>query len=583
MISEAWKKPALWYTTLPQTAGRQMISVAAAGVDCAFLTLVVAASLLLYVGHLGFYYDDYSVLERMRVSHDGSLFGLYDAVRPATGQRPLQALTFATLYWIFGEHPLGYHVANACLLVVVAALLYLILRELRLPRLVCVAVPLVYSTLPHYATNRFWLDAFQITLSSAFFLLSLYAGLRCLRASGWAFGIWLLVAVVGVGASLLAYEVVYPLFVLSLGLIWWAARRLPRSELNPRVVPITLAALGVAILGFGLAKAALVAKHGQNSYQIGLQGGVLHHLAYLVSGSVKLNVGTYFLALPYVLWWIVRHHLSAADAAIAATTGVMALLYLVHLGRRERDRFAASGVWKAAVAVGLLAFVLGYAIFVANGNVLFRSAGIDNRVNAGAALGVAGLFVGAAGLLVGRLDPRWRVTAFSATVATAVAAGIFVIDNLGSFWMSASRQQDATISALARAGGPQRAWRTVILDGTCPETGPAVVFADQWDFRGALRAHWHDHAIVADVASEAMRATPRGLALQMTFLDQVTTRTYPYGPGLAVYDARNHRLYRLLDRRAAASYLARSRPSFRCAPQRSFAWGFDPSNRWSLL
>ena len=108
------------------------------------------------------------------------------------------------------------------------------------------------------------------------------------------------------------------------------------------------------------------------------------------------------------------------------------------------------------------------------------------------------------------------------------------------------------------------------------------MFADQWDLRGALRARYHDHTLVADVAAEGMRATPRGLALEMTFVEQISTRTYPYGPDLAVYDASNRRLYRLLDRRQAAEYLARSRPSFRCAPQRSFAWGFYP-RRWSLL
>jgi hypothetical protein len=64
-------------------------------------------------------------------------------------------LTFAALDRLFGLNPLGYHIVNAFLLVAVAWLFYLVLRELRLPRLLCVALPLVYSTLPHYATNRF--------------------------------------------------------------------------------------------------------------------------------------------------------------------------------------------------------------------------------------------------------------------------------------------------------------------------------------------------------------------------------------------------------------------------------------------
>lgn len=267
--------------------------MAAAAVDCAFLGVVTAASLMPYVGHLGFYYDDYSVLTRMSFSEDRSLLGLYDSVRSATGQRPLQALTFATLYWFFGADALGYHIWNAVLLVAIAALLYLVLRELRLPRLVCVAVPLLYSTLPHYATNRFWVDAFQINVSIACYLLSLYAGLRAVRASLPALIAWLPIAVLVVVGSLLAYEVVLPLFALNLGLIWWTVRRL-ESEVNRRAAPTVVGALAAAILAAGFTKLALVAEQGQNVYRIGFQDGFPHHVAYLISGSIKLHLGTYF-------------------------------------------------------------------------------------------------------------------------------------------------------------------------------------------------------------------------------------------------------------------------------------------------
>lgn len=568
-----------------ETTRRQMISTAQAAVDCAFLGSVTTISLMLYVGHLGFYYDDYGVLERMSASHDHSLLGLYHSVRPATGQRPLQALTFATLYRAFGQDPLGYHVSNACLIVVVAALLYFVLRELRLPRLVCVAVPLVYSTLPHYATNRFWLDAFQVNVSSAFYLLSLYAGLRAVRSSLPALAVWLSIAVLGIVASLLAYEVIFPLFALNVGLIWWRTRRRPEgdSDISPRALRLTISMLVAAIVAAALAKGAVIAEHGQNSYQIGFQDGFLHHIAYLGSGSIKLNVGVYFLAFPYVLWWIIWHHFSAAQAAVAGTSGLLVFLYLGHLGRRERISFATRETWRALVGVGLLAFVLGYAIFLTNQNVLFRSAGIDNRVNAGAALGVAGVFVGAIGWLAARLEARRRVAAFSVAVACAVAAGVFVINALGSFWTSAAREQRAIVTGIARETGSSPSWRRVILDGVCPETGPAIVFADQWDLTRALQLHYRDPSLRADVAAEAMRATPRGLSLDMAFVDQVSTRTYPYGRGLAVYDSTRHRLYRLINRRRASMYIAHSRPSTNCSPQRSFAWGFNPSRRWSLL
>ena len=81
--------------------------------DCAFLAIMSVLSLVLYVGRLGFYYDDYQLLERMGESGHQSVLGLYDAVSPGTGQRPLQALTYAVLYRLFGAEPLGYHVFNA--------------------------------------------------------------------------------------------------------------------------------------------------------------------------------------------------------------------------------------------------------------------------------------------------------------------------------------------------------------------------------------------------------------------------------------------------------------------------------------
>jgi hypothetical protein len=541
-------------------------------------------SLVLYVGHLGFYYDDYSILERMRASDDRSLLGLYHSVSAGISPRPVQATTFVLLYRLFGVDPLGYHVVNGFLLVAVAALLYLVLRELRLPRLVCVAVPLVYSTLPHYATDRFWFAAFQINLSTAFYLLSLYAGLRAIRSSSLAVAVWLSIAVVAVAASLLAYEVVYPLFALSVGLIWWAGRRLPDGEINRRAVLWTAGAVAASVVATGLSRLAVFAEEGSRTgHFIGFEDSVIHHVAYLVSGSIRLNLGTYFVAFPYVLWWIVRHEFSLANAAIAGITGLFALAYLWHVGRQSGATFRSSTVWRATVGVGLVAFVLGYAIFLTNQGILFRSAGIDNRVNAGAALGVAGVLVGAIGWLVGRLEWRWRPAAFAVTVGCAVAGGVFVITTLSSFWTKAARQQRAIVTAITREAGPVAPSTTIILDGSCPETGPAVVFADQWDLRAALQIRYQDPSLEADVASETMRATPDGLSIQMTFLDRVFTRTYPYGRRLFVYDHIRGRLYRLVDRTEAIRYVAHSRPSFRCPPQRSFAWGFDPSHRWTFL
>jgi hypothetical protein len=559
----------------------QRIAVAAALLDCAFLAVLVALSTLPYIRGLGFYYDDYSVLAHLNAAHDHSLGGLYHAIRPLNGQRPLQSLIFAALYRVFGLHPLGYHVVNAFLLVGVACLLYLVLRELRLPRLLCVALPLVYSSLPHYATNRFWLDAFQITASNAFYLLSFYAGLRALRARRRAALLaWLTLAVGAVAASLFAYEVVYPLFALELGLLWWAARR-SVGDLRPAQW-LTIGALAVAVVAVGVVKATLVAERGQNGYQVGFGDGLAHHLAYLVSGSIKLNVGTYFLAVPYVLWWIVRHRLSVASLGAATAAGLLAYGYVRWIADGDREALIGARHWRNCVRVGLVAFVLGYAIFLTNRQVLFRSAGIDNRVNAAAALGVAAILTGAVGWITAQLDEGRRIAVFSASVGCIVATGILIISTLGSFWTSAAKKQHAIVSSLQQKAAILPSSSTVVLDGVCPESGPAVVFADQWDLRGALALTYHDPSLAADTATQALRARARQLELEMTFLGDRSTRTYAYGPHLFVYDFPRRTLSVLRDRSEAARYLSSQRPLFRCPPQRSFAWGLDPSRRLSL-
>jgi hypothetical protein len=560
-----------------------MVWTSRAGFDCLFLSVVMAISLVPFIGRLGFYYDDYSALDRMAASHDQSIAGLFHAVRPAWGQRPLAALLSAVLYRFFGADPLGYHVVNACLLIAVALLLYLVLRELRLPRLVAVALPVVFSMMPHYASDRFWPDLIDISLSNALYLLSLYAGLRAVRSSLPSLAAWLALVVGGIGVIMFTYELFIPLFAVNVLLCWWAARRVADGS-RRHSFALTAATIVVTLAATGITKAIAVAEHGQNGYQVGLQNGLLHHLAYLVAGGVKLNFGTYLFAFPYVLGWIVWHEFSITSAVVSVVIGALTFVYLWHIGGRQGESLKVGReVWRGFIGLGLLAFVLGYSIFITTDKILFRSAGIDNRVNVAAALGLAAMLIGGVGWAATRLRPDRALVAFCGAVACVAASGVFVIQALGSYWVRAADRQDAIVAGLTREAGAVRPSTTFILDGSCPEIGPAVVFADQWDLRGRLQLAYRDPSLKADVASESMQASAGGLSIRMSFLHRVFWRTYPYGPRLLVYDASKRHLYRITDRNAAERYVARSRPSFSCPPQRSFAWGFDPMRRLGLL
>ena len=512
------------------------------------------------------------------MSQDQSFLGLYDAVRPATGQRPLQAFLLAGLYRLFGWHPLGWHIVNVLLLTIVAALMYLVLRELRLPRPVCVAIPLVYSMLPNYATERFWPDTFQISLSTAFYLLSLYAGLRAAQSSSWAAAIWVSVAVAGIAGSLLSYEVVFPLFALNLVLVWWVGHRRPEDRSNSRTLAV-VGSLAIAIVAVGILKSMLVAGHGENGYAFGVYGGT-HQLGKLVIGAIQVNFATYLLASPYVLGWIFLHRFSAVNLIVALGIGLLSFVYLLRISLNDQPTIAGSGTWRRLVKIGLVAFVLGYAIFLTTPDFLMRSAGIDNRINAAAALGIAAMLVGGLGLAAAMM-PRRQLIAFSASIACVVVAGVFVIETLSSYWISAATQQHQIVSAIAADASRIPKAGILILDGTCPEAGPAPIFATEWDLRQALEFHLGDPSLVADVAGYGMRVERRSLAIDARTTYSAVTRTYPLGRRLVVFDFRRRQLRDLRNRAQARQYVA-ARPAPSCPVQRSFAWGFNPNDQWSL-
>jgi hypothetical protein len=79
------------------------------------------------------------------------------------------------------------------------------------------------------------LGAFGYTLTMAFHLLSLYADLRAARSRSQSLLGWKLVALLGLLAASLCYEVVIPLLLLNVVLTWWHARLLHDAGFSGRL------------------------------------------------------------------------------------------------------------------------------------------------------------------------------------------------------------------------------------------------------------------------------------------------------------------------------------------------------------
>jgi hypothetical protein len=538
---------------------------------------VAAIPAAFYVGGLGFYLDDHFFLGVMSTSHDRSVPGLFAALEREDSKawlRPGMYLGLAVLFRLFGTNPLPYHLFVAALVPACAVLLYVILNRLGARRFLAVGAPIVFAAAPHYSTDRFWLSSYAAPASVALALGGLYALLRAGEARGRRLAGWLIGGGAAIVLSVLFYEVVVPLVIVVVILLWYRGRTSSGSS-HVTAIWSSLSLAGVLVYK-AIATTTLA---GGSSHKLGYETGFIHHIGYLVSGSVKVNFGTYGLALPYVVWWIFAHRPTWGAVAASLLVGVVVLVYLIRAGRElELPAPQADGrrTWRLIAAAGLALIVIGYASFFVTGDIYFTSAGIDNRVNIVAAIGVAVLAVGLVLRAIQSLSARRRATGFAVGIALLAATGTLITNTLADYWMAASTRQREVVASLTDALPAKLANTTVVLDGVCPEIGPGVVFAAPYDLEGALRARYHDPTIRAPVATAVVAAESRGLVISTVLFGRTGPLFYPYRPRLLVYNWSRRSVVLLRNAAAARRYLAAT-PRQSCPLLRSFNWGIRTS------
>jgi hypothetical protein len=537
--------------------------------DCLFLSVITFLSLILYIQGLGFYFDDYAYLEPLASSNDQSLLGLGRALyveEVNTRMRPLEVFFVASLYWLFGSSPVFYHWVNATLLLSGIVLFYLALRETGQSRVVAVTVPLVYGLLPHYSTDRFWMVCAPHTLSMTLYFLSLYADLRSVRHRLIWLWRWKIVSILALVGSGLSYEVALPLFVLHPLFVWHRTQQLygrsDAQQLVRRNAAILLASNFIVLIAIVAFKAATMISLGS---QTGLHGAMNNsygsHVVFVVTEAFRVNYGTYGLALPFVVWQALQLSGNWTILIAAAMVGVIVSSYLAYVTRQGDNTTPGNATWDVCMIVGLVVFGLGYSLFLATGRIAFSSAGLDNRVAIAAAAGVALSLVGVVGrlsVLFGSRRSARRMFCFM--IATLCACGFIIINTIATFWITAHRQQQIIVADIQKRF-PTLAATTLILDGVCPDIGPAVVFKSHYDLSGALTMIYRDPTLRADVVTPYFRIEEEGISLRRRF--------YPFEENLLIYNFRRKTSYTITDGQAAQRYLQTVDGGYRCPPQ---AW-----------
>jgi hypothetical protein len=523
--------------------------------DSLFLAAIVVLSSLPYVGSLGLYSDDWAFLSALHTS-DGTYLGLLASVMPMElATRPVQGLVLAGLYWLFGIDPLGYHLTNTAILTAAVLLFYHSLRLLGLPRVIAVAVPLVFGLLPHYSTDRFWIAAFQANVSVSLYFLSLYSDLRFVSRPSPAGWLWKAVAAVALVGSVLAYEVTALLLLVNVIVLVLFARARRGDDRVRRIGPTALgAAANVAFLlltiGYKLT----------TTVRADVASGYRYRALRILTEAVPVHFGEYGVGMPIRVAQALREYPDGLVIATSLLIGTMVggyILLILRGGGAARDRGVS---WPGMIMAGGALFVAGYGVALMTWEIGFHTTGANNRTAIGATIGVAWVFVGAIGLLSSALpSERIRRLTFSSLVAILAASGALLTNTVALFWVRAAREQETIISRLQQQFPDLEPGSALLIDGICPFEGPAPVFATGWDTTGMLQLTYGDGSLRGDVVKPNTELTPAGVR---TLLFDDVINVYPYGEALIVYNVRTGEAFSLPDRDAARDYMdAVSRPA----------------------
>lgn len=533
--------------------------------DLLFLAGVTTTSFILYIKNLGFYSDDWSFLGNFQLSKDQSLFGLIQtATTPNTMMRPMQNFYDALLYWSFGTQPLGYHIVNSCVLIAIALLLYLVLKKLTVPRVLSLTIALVYILLPHYATNRFWYASFQANLSMLFYLLSLYAGLTALAHESVRSTQLKILSIVAMLLSALSYEVILPLFLLNLVLIWNPVNLFRKTVVINKLVqrrPSVFMVVIIVALGYVLQFKYLTTTRLGNS-----SGGSLfdlpQHIFYVISEAFKTNYITYVVEIPRIMWVISERYLNLDIFILGSFLGIGIFWYLYYIISRPDTDFPGRYWMRNLILIGLVVFVLGYAIFFVNDNVAFSPTGIANRVAFVGALGVALSIVGAFGWIYQLVFHRSVAKfLFPATIAVTCMSGFIIINTVSLFWTDAYKQQHVVLADIVANVPVIEPETTIFLDGVCPYVGPATVFETDWDIKGALQLQYNSPSLKANVVSPRLLVTDDGITTSIYGNNQ-DYPFYPYGK-IYIYNYNTKQLYSVANADAADYYFENINPNYK--------------------
>lgn len=393
------------------------------------------------------------------------------------------------------------------------------------------------------------------------FFVSFYGEIKGLKSRGVSSWIWKIVAAIALLVSTLAYEVFIPLFCINVLIAGYLIRKITKrnqrslKSILSRDVIVFQAINLLLLLAVGLFKTSVTVRSVSSS----VLSSVLF-FSKVILKSFYVSFGTYGLGLPHVISRVIASHLTPILLLLAAIIGVVSFLHLRKITTASQAESRKHATPLALVGLGLVTYLLGFAIFLATNQITVTPTGIGNRTAIAASIGIALTQVGGIVWLSRKFKrPSWSRQAQLFGVSALCATGILINGDIALYWTEAFQEESRILADITTTFPNMEQGSTLIVDGVCPYAGPAIIFESWWDLAGALRLHYLDSSLEADVVTAALEVKPDGLHVSKYW--EGMQHIHPYEK-LTIYNFQEKTQYEISDENMAAAYFESNSPDF---------------------
>jgi hypothetical protein len=453
-----------------------------------------------------FYLDDWTMLHSLHFAPKSffEAIGFYLLHDPRVTLRPLEALHFVSLYALFGEKALGYHIAYAVFDVAAIWIFYLLLRDLfGKPSLAFLAATLALID-PRHDSTHYWVMCNSVSVSLLLSMLSLRFSLAACRNKQPKLH-WL--SLFCFTLMVFNYELFLPFLLLNAAIIAAHRERAARAKSF-----LTWTAIFATPVVAALAYQKFLVPLFVTPFVHGIVLDPIEMFCTIKDGLALQILPVYFEVLDKHIRLNYSDYAKLSSLWIAASGAVCAAIF-IYLNQRKdtQQQQPAKNASLSMMLWGLFTIVVGYSIFGLNKEYHPGIETIFNRVNTGPSLGGAMFFAGACGCIInaGKNSPLKVVaTPLAALLTMGITCSYITLSQIFQKpWLTARSVQQNIQSIVAEHAADFKDNDSILL-ANCPRyVNWTPVYDGVWDFERMLQITTQSNKIHGSVTCERLQVS----------------------------------------------------------------------------